>query len=47
MTATVWVYFSFVVDVQTQSSYQFMDPGFVGVIISVFTEDKGSKVNVA
>ncbi|XP_046989873.1 lys-63-specific deubiquitinase BRCC36-like isoform X1 [Schistocerca americana] len=31
------------VDVQTQSMYQVMDPGFVGVIISVFNEDKSSK----
>lgn len=31
------------VDVQTQSMYQVMDPGFVGIIISVFNEDKSSK----
>ncbi|XP_067007049.2 lys-63-specific deubiquitinase BRCC36 [Anabrus simplex] len=31
------------VDVRTQAMYQFMDEGFVGIIISVFSEDKISK----
>lgn len=31
------------VDVRTQAIYQMMDEGFVGIIISVFSEDKVSK----
>lgn len=33
------------VDVRTQAMYQMMDPGFVGLIFSVFNEDKNSKQN--
>lgn len=33
------------VDVQTQAMYQMMDEGFVGIIFSVFNEDKASKTN--
>jgi BRCA1/BRCA2-containing complex subunit 3 len=31
-------------DVRTQLSYQMLDQGFVGIIFSVFSEDKSSKV---
>lgn len=33
------------VDVQTQAMYQMMDEGFVGLIFSVFNEDKSTKLN--
>ncbi|XP_029650271.1 lys-63-specific deubiquitinase BRCC36 [Octopus sinensis] len=33
------------VDVQTQAMYQMMEPGFIGLIFSVFNEDKNSKQN--
>ncbi|KAL4239626.1 BRCA1 BRCA2-containing complex [Mactra antiquata] len=33
------------VDVRTQATYQLMDPGFVGLIYSVFNEDKNTKQN--
>ncbi|XP_064483943.1 lys-63-specific deubiquitinase BRCC36-like [Ornithodoros turicata] len=33
------------VDVQTQSIYQMMDEGFVGLIFSVFNQDSTTKVN--
>ncbi|XP_046326314.1 lys-63-specific deubiquitinase BRCC36-like [Haliotis cracherodii] len=33
------------VDVRTQASYQLMDPGFIGLIFSVFNEDKHTKQN--
>lgn len=33
------------VDVRTQAMYQMMDPGFIGVIFSVFNEDKATKQN--
>lgn len=33
------------VDVRTQAMYQMMDPGFVGLIFSVFIEDKNTKQN--
>lgn len=33
------------VDVRTQGMYQMMDPGFVGLIFSVFNEDKTTKFN--
>jgi len=33
------------VDLRTQASYQQMDSGFVGLIFSVFNEDKVTKVN--
>lgn len=33
------------VDVRTQAMYQMMDPGFVGLIFSVFNEDKNTKQN--
>ena len=31
------------VDVRTQAMYQMMDPGFIGLIFSVFNEDKNNK----
>lgn len=31
------------VDVRTQANYQIMDPGFIGLIFSVFSENKESK----
>ena len=31
-------------DIRTQASYQLMDEGFVGLILSVFNHDKVSKV---
>jgi len=33
------------VDLRTQASYQLMDSGFVGLIFSVFNEDKANKLN--
>ncbi|XP_041348408.1 lys-63-specific deubiquitinase BRCC36-like [Gigantopelta aegis] len=33
------------VDVRTQAMYQMMDTGFIGLIFSVFNEDKNTKVN--
>lgn len=33
-------------DVQTQAMYQMLDEGFIGLIFSVFNQDKGSKVSV-
>ncbi|XP_060559396.1 lys-63-specific deubiquitinase BRCC36-like [Ruditapes philippinarum] len=33
------------VDVRTQAMYQMMDPGFVGLIFSVFNQDKNTKQN--
>ncbi|XP_059153731.1 lys-63-specific deubiquitinase BRCC36-like [Physella acuta] len=33
------------VDVRTQANYQLMDDGFVGIIFSVFSEDKTTKCN--
>ena len=32
------------IDVRTQAMYQMMDEGFVGLIFSVFNEDKQTKV---
>jgi hypothetical protein len=32
-------------DVRTQAMYQMMDECFVGIIFSVFTEDKSTKVS--
>lgn len=34
------------VDVRTQAMYQMMDEGFIGLIFSVFNEDKSTKVSV-
>ena len=45
----VLVKISFIVcvsDVQTQAMYQMMDEGFVGIIFSVFNEDKATKVDI-
>jgi BRCA1/BRCA2-containing complex subunit 3 len=33
------------VDVRTQAMYQMMDPGFVGLVFSVFNQDKNTKQN--
>ena len=33
-------------DVQTQAMYQMMDEGFIGLIFSVFNEDKNTKVRL-
>jgi BRCA1/BRCA2-containing complex subunit 3 len=32
------------VDLRTQASYQLLDRGWIGIIFSVFSEDKTSKV---
>jgi BRCA1/BRCA2-containing complex subunit 3 len=32
-----------VLDVRTQAMYQMMDEGFIGLIFSVFNQDKASK----
>ena len=34
------------VDVRTQAMYQMMDEGFIGLIFSVFNEDKTNKVKL-
>ena len=33
-------------DVHTQASYQLMDSGFIGLIFSVFNQDKVNKVKI-
>ncbi len=39
-------WFYLLTDVRTQAIYQMMDEGFVGLIFSVFNEDKATKVRV-
>lgn len=39
-----WVY-NIIADVRTQAMYQMMDEGFIGLIFSVFNEDKSTKVS--
>lgn len=38
---------NYVLDVRTQAMYQMMDERFVGLIFSLFNEDKQTKVSVA
>lgn len=39
-----WGY-NIIADVRTQAMYQMMDEGFIGLIFSVFNEDKSTKVS--
>lgn len=39
------LYFPHTIDVHTQANYQQMDEGFIGLIFSVFNEDKSTKVS--
>lgn len=41
-----YIHYFYFVDVRTQATYQTMDHSFVGLIFSVFSEGKESKVHI-